>query len=145
MIIWFIIFVSSYYLLSNFCKKSILGCLNETEFTLGMGIFFAINLIGFFLFKKYYKKEEINLFSKLISNKKIIIFIILLTSFKYIMLTKKAKYIKNNDFGKVVPMIKSLGLLIAFLISIYVYKEEKKLLDFIAFGFILIGFILFQL
>ena len=143
--IWLFIIILIFYCIKPLLKSKILNTLTNTEYVIVIGAFFAISSLIYTIYKMFIKKEETNIVSKLFSDYKILLFIIIITSFKYFVIDRELIYLQDVGFSKFVPQFKSISILAAFIVGVFILGESRKFKDYIAFCLILVGFILFGL
>ena len=78
----------------------------------------------YFIYRKYFKKDTFDIFNKLKSNKKIIIFLLILTFSGIFVTDAVVKNVKDDKitFHKSVPLFLGIAYIIVWFVNKYIFK-----------------------
>ena len=108
----------------SFCRQKIADCLTRSEYVIAINIFFMIATFCYFIYRKYFKKDTFNIFNKLKVNKKVILFLLIVTFAGIFVTDAVVKEVKTNriSFNKSVPLFLGIAYVIVWFLNKYIFK-----------------------
>ena len=108
----------------SFCRHKISNCLSRSEYVITINLFFMLATFCYFIYRKYFKKDTFDIFNKLKTNKRVVLFLLILTFSGIFVTDAVVKNVKDDKltFHKSVPLFLGIAYIIVWFLNKYVFK-----------------------